>query len=78
MLVAGWGCCYGYAVVVVWLVEPRLCPRFPLTLALSRGGERGLLVAIGCDCCIERGGGGAWWFGWRAVVCCCWIGLCVV
>ena len=42
----------GGGAVVRWWVgwvfgwwAPPFCPRFPLTLALSRGGERGLLVA---------------------------------
>ena len=31
---------------------------------VSRGGERGLLVAIGRDRCIDCGDGGTWLFGW--------------
>ncbi len=53
--VGGWGC-RGLC-VVVWLVGPSLWAPFPLTLALSHGGERGLLVVVWC-CCIDKGCGG--------------------
>ena len=41
----------GWVCVVVWLVGPSLWAPFPLTLTLSHGGERGLLVVVWC-CCI--------------------------
>ena len=38
-------------VQVVWLVcAPPFCPRFPLSLALSHGRERGSPVADGVVC----------------------------
>ncbi len=56
-------------VVVVWLVGPSLWAPFPLALALSHGGERGLLVVVWC-CCIDRGCGclvGGFELGWAGL-----------
>ena len=40
--------------VMVWLVGPPLCPRSPLTLALSRGGDHCKTPVIPADAGIQN------------------------
>ncbi len=40
------GCVAVMEGLVVWLVGPPYCPRIPLSLTLSHGGERGFCPAL--------------------------------